>query len=98
MCKNLEEGMKGLSIWKKNRRDRVTPLLKNIAYKPTFHADTYREAVFRKFIELTESAYVLYNENQLIGAIVTTRAAQETLSVLWYLNTKLSNTYQKPKI
>ena len=40
---------------------------------------------------ITESAYILYNENLLIGAIVTARAAQETLAVLWYLNTKLEH-------
>ena len=63
MHDNLKEGMKRLSFWKKNRRDKIAPLLKNIAYKPTFHADTYREAAFRRFIELytaSQSNAVVY--------------------------------------
>ena len=91
MYKNIKEAMQGLSVWKKNSRNKIAPLVKNIAYKPTFHADTYREAAFRRFIELTESAYFLFNNNQMVGAIVVARAAQETLAILWYLNTKLEH-------
>jgi hypothetical protein len=87
--KNIDEAMIGLSVWKKNRRTVVKPISNNIAYKPTFDADYYREAVLYRFIELVESSYQLYKSNLLVGSVVTARAAQETLAVAWYVNSKL---------
>lgn len=86
---NINDAMLGLAIWKKRSRKIVKPLSKNIAYKPTYEADYYREAVLYRFIELAESAFQLYSSSQLIGSIVLVRAAQETLAVAWYINTKL---------
>ncbi len=91
MYNNIDEAMLGLSVWKKNRKKTIAPLSKNLAYKPTFDADVFREAAFYRFIELTESTYALYKSNLLIGSITTARAAYETLAVLWFLNTKLEN-------
>jgi hypothetical protein len=89
MYQNLDEAMAGLSVWKQHRRNKVSPLSKNVAYKPTFEADYYREIVFHRLIELIESAHHLYRSDLLIGSIVVARAAQETLSIMWFLNLKL---------
>jgi len=83
--------MKGLSIWKNHRRSIVSPLSKNIAYKPTFEADYFREAAFYRFIELAESSYSLYKSDLLVGSVITARAAQETLAVIWFINSKLQH-------
>ena len=91
MYKTLEEAMRGLSVWKEHRRNIVVPLSKNIAYKPTFEADYFREAAFYRFIELAESSYNLYKSNLLVGAVVTARASQETVAVLWFINSKLQH-------
>lgn len=91
MYNNINEAMLGLSVWKKHLRTTVNPISKNIAYKPTFDADYYRESVLYRFIELTESAYLLYEKNLLVGAVVSARAAQETLAVAWYINSKLEH-------
>jgi len=88
---NIEEAMLGLDVWKRHRKVSIAPLAKNLAYKPTFDTDIYREAAFYRFIELTESTYSLYESNLLIGAITTARAAYETLAVLWFINTKLEH-------
>jgi hypothetical protein len=42
---DIDEAMLGLSEWKKGLRTSVSPISKNIAYKPTFEADYYRESV-----------------------------------------------------
>ena len=89
MYTDISEAMVGLSVWKKNRRTSIKPLSKNIAYKPTFDTDYYRESALYRFIELVESSIHLYRANHLIGAIVLARAAQESFAVLWYINTKL---------
>jgi hypothetical protein len=91
MYNDIDEAMLGLSDWKKNLRTSVNPISKYIAYKPTFNADVYRESVLYRFIELTESAYMLYRSNLLVGAVVSARAAQETLAVAWFVNTKLEH-------
>ncbi|WP_447076943.1 hypothetical protein [Vibrio alginolyticus] len=91
MYNNIDEAMLGLSVWKKHLRTSVNPISKNIAYKPTFDADYYRESVLYRFIELTESAYVLYEKNLLVGSVVSARAAQETLAVAWFINSKLEH-------
>ena len=91
MYNNIEEAMLGLSVWKKHLRTTVSPISKNIACKPTFDADYYRESVLYRFVELTESAYMLYKANLLVGAITTARAAQETLAVAWFINSKLEH-------
>lgn len=91
MYSNIEEAMLGLKVWKKHRKVSISPLAKNLAYKPTFDAEIFREAAVYRFIELTESTYVLYKSNLLIGSITTARAAYETLAVLWFLNTKLEH-------
>lgn len=83
--------MEGLAIWKMHRRSVVVRLSKNIAYKPTFEADYFREAALYRFIELTESSYSLYKSNLLVGSIVAARAAQETVAVLWFINSKLEH-------
>jgi hypothetical protein len=88
---DIDEAMLGLSVWKNNLRTSVNPISKNIAYKPTFDADYYRESVLYRFIELTESAYLLYKSNLLVGAVVSARAAQETLAVAWFVNSKLEH-------
>lgn len=91
MYKTIEEAMLGLYVWKKHRRTKIAPLSKNIAYKPTFDADHCREAAIYRFIELIESTDCLYKSNHLVGAIVTARAAQETLAVVWFINDKLES-------
>lgn len=83
--------MADLSVWKQQRRSVVSPLSKNIAYKPTFEADYFREAAFYRFIELIESSYSLYKSDLLVGSVVTARAAQETLAVIWFINSKLEH-------
>jgi hypothetical protein len=88
---DIDEAMLGLSVWKNNLRTSVNPISKNIAYKPTFDADYYRESVLYRFIELTESAYLLYKSNLLVGAVVSARAAQEALAVAWFVNSKLEH-------
>ena len=89
MYNDINEAMVGLSVWKKQRRKTVKRLSGNIAYKPTFEADSYREAAMYRFIEMAESAFNLYKDNLLVGSIVAARAAQEALAVMWYVNSKL---------
>lgn len=89
MYEKIEQAMEELSVWKQHRKTVASPLSKNIAYKPTFEADYFREAVFYRFIELIESSYSLYKSDLLIGSVVTARAAQETLAVIWFINSKL---------
>ena len=91
MYNDIEEAMLGLSVWKKHLRTSVNPISKNIACKPTFDADYYREAVLYRFIELTESAYTLYKSNLFVGAVTVARASQETLAVAWFINSKLEH-------
>jgi len=88
---DIDEAIQVLSVWKKQRKKLVKPLSKNIAYKPTFDVEYIREAVLYRFIELAESSYQLYRSNLLVGAIVSARAAQETLAVVWFINTKLEH-------
>ncbi|RZQ52366.1 hypothetical protein C1E23_14550 [Pseudoalteromonas phenolica] len=76
---------------KKQRRKVVKRISNNIAYKPTFEADYYREALFYRFLELTESTHALYKSNLLVAAITTARSAHETLAVMWYHNSKLTH-------
>jgi hypothetical protein len=89
--KTIEQAMEGLSVWKQHRRSVVSPPSKNIAYKPTFEADYFREAAFYRFIELIESSYSLYKSDLLVGSVVTARAAQETVAVIWFINSKLEH-------
>lgn len=91
MYNDIEEAMIGLAVWKDSLRTLVKPLSKNIAYKPTFDADYYRESVLYRFIELAESSYLLYKADLLVGAVVAARAAQETLAVAWFINSKLEH-------
>jgi hypothetical protein len=89
--KNIEHAMKGLAVWKKHRRNKISPLCKNIAFRPTFNADFYRESVFHRFIELVESTYTLYRSEQFLAAIITARSCQETISILNFINIKLEH-------
>lgn len=91
MYSDINDAMLGLSVWKKKRRACLKPLSMNIVYKPTFDADCYREAALYRFIELVESSFLLYRENFLVGAVVSARAAQETLAVIWFVNSKLEH-------
>lgn len=45
----------------------LSALSTNIAYNPLSHADHYRESVFYRFFQLSESAYCLYKESLLVG-------------------------------
>jgi len=71
------------------KRSSIRPLVNNMAYRPTFNIDVYREAVLHRFLDLAYSSIHLLENNFHIPAVITARAAQETLSVLAYLNIKL---------
>jgi len=91
MYTNVEDAMRELSEWKLVIREKVSPLIRHKVYKPTFTADCYHEAALYRFIELAEATFNLYKSNLLVAAIVTARSAQETLAILWYLNSKLKS-------
>ena len=91
MYETIQDAMKALHSRKEHRRGIVSPLSKNISYKPTFEADYYHETTIYRFIELIESTYNLYKSNLLVGSVVTARAAQETVAVLWFINSKLEH-------
>ena len=91
MYDTLDEAMQDLGEWKNKRKSTIKPQVKNLAYRPTFNTDCHREAVFLRFIELAESTFKLYEENLLVGAIVTARSAQETFAVMWYINAQLEH-------
>lgn len=86
----IEEAMGNLSEWIEAKRTNIEPLETHLVYRVAFNTDSHREAVFHRFIELIESTYILFKEKKLIGAIVNARSAQETLSVLWFINSKLN--------
>ncbi|RZK02309.1 MAG: hypothetical protein EOO43_23445 [Flavobacterium sp.] len=71
------------------KRESIEPLAKNMAYRPTFNIDVHREAVLHRFIDLVGGSINLLEDNFYIPAVVTSRAAQETLAVLVYINIKL---------
>lgn len=85
----LSEANKAISSINRIKRDSISPLMKNIAYRPTFNIDCYREAVLHRFVDLMEGAATSLENTQFIPALVSARAAQETFSVLAYINFKL---------
>lgn len=89
MFKDLEHVMESLPIWKRNRRKIVSPIGNSMAYRPTFIADSYRESVLQRIIELTESTYTLYLSKQYLAAVITARSCQESIAVLNFINVKL---------
>jgi len=91
MYKNVDEAMSNLAEWKKCRKEKVEPRVKNMAYRPTFNAECFREAAFCRFYELAESTFELYTLNFLVGAGVTARSAQETIAAIWFINSKLEH-------
>jgi len=80
---------KAISSINKIKRDSISPLMKNIAYRPTFNIDCYREAVLHRFVDLMKGAATSLENAQYISALISARAAQETFSVLAYINFKL---------
>ncbi|MBQ4840154.1 hypothetical protein [Pseudoalteromonas luteoviolacea] len=91
MYKSLDEAIQGLLESKKQLRSSIKPPFNDIAIKPIFDCDFCREAILFRFVELSESAYHLYKSNLLVAAIVSVRAAQETIAVVWYVQTKLKS-------
>ena len=80
---------KAISSISEVKRDSISPLMKNIAYRPTFNIDCYREAVLHRFVDIMEGAATSLGNAQYTPALVNARAAQETVSVLAYINFKL---------
>lgn len=86
MIDNTEEVINRIKALK---RKSVAPLLKNLAYRPTFNIDYYREALLHRFIDLCEGAIMLTRSRNCVSAIVCARSAQETFAVIAYLSCKL---------
>ncbi len=86
---NLDELKATFEKIKQIRRTKVQPIVKHIIYRPTFNIDIHREAVLHRFIDLADSSINLLDNSFYIPALVTLRAAQETLSILVYINIKL---------
>lgn len=57
--------------------------------KLPFKVLLYRESLIWRMAELSESACHLFEANDLISAIVLTRASVETTAALWYLHGKV---------
>src|SRR5690606_4213713 len=89
MIESVDQAHAIIDTWKQELRSTVAPLSKNLAFKPTFEADYYHEAVVYRFIELFESAHLLYEKEMFVAAALSARGAIETLAILWYLNRKL---------
>lgn len=89
MLDSISEIDEHLKKWKSIRRSVIKPLEKHIAYRPLFNVDFFREALLYRYIELAESAILLYRADSLIGAIISVRSVQETTALMWYLNEKL---------
>lgn len=89
MIESVDQAFAIINVWKQELRSTVAPLSKNLAFKPTFEADYYQEAIVYRFIELFESAQFLYKKQLFVGAALSARGAIETLAILWFLNDKL---------
>jgi len=85
----IEAAQKVLDEIKVIKRDKVVPLMKHLAYRPTFNIDYYREALIHRFIDLCEGAIVLARDRNFVSAVVCARSAQETFAVIAYLSFKL---------
>ena len=92
----MDETEEILNRVKAIKRNKVVPLMKHIAYRPTFNIDYYREALLHRFIDLCEGALVLSQNNNYVAAVVCARSAQETFAVIAYLSFKLE-TLEKTK-
>jgi len=92
----MEETEEILNRVKVIKRDKIVPLLKHLAYRPTFNIDYYREALLHRFVDLCEGALTLSKNSNNVAAIVCARSAQETFAVIAYLSFKLE-TLEKTK-
>ncbi len=90
----METVVKVIELVKSIKREKVTPLRVDLAYRPTFNIDCYREAVLHRFIELCESSVLLSKSGNYVAAVVSARAAQESFAVIAYLSFKLE-TFEK---
>jgi hypothetical protein len=83
---NLDDARAAISAWKELRKKRVEPACRFLVYKPPFELEYFKEAVLYRFIELADATFALLDVSNFLGAVVTVRSLQETLSVMWYIN------------
>lgn len=91
MTESISKLEDDIKKWKSIRRKVVRPLEKNIAYRPMFNVDFFREALLYRFIELAETTIILFRANHLVSAIISARSVQETLAMMWFVNDKLKS-------
>jgi len=84
--KNLDDARAALNAWKELRKVKVEPACNCLVYKPTFELEYFKESVLYRFIELADATFALLDTGNLLGAVVTVRSLEETLSVMWYIN------------
>ena len=86
MYDSIGEVKTALSNWRGERITTVSPAEWHIIFKLPFEVEYLRESLSYRFVELTEAAISLVESSNFLGAVVVARSAQETLSVLYYIN------------
>jgi len=95
MFNNLAELSVALASWQVERLSVVEPVeLQNI-YKLRFEIEYYREAVIYRFIDLVKPAITLFETGDYLAAVVLARSAQETISVLLYINLLMESAIER---
>jgi hypothetical protein len=96
---NFRRCTEKVAAFKASLEDRVDPRDISSTAKIPFQAIWYREALLHRMAELSENAIDLFrNPKNAVSAIILTRAAQETFSLLFVLYFKINQVTSSKKL
>jgi hypothetical protein len=96
---NFQRCTEKVAAFKASLPDRVDHRDISSTAKIPFQAITYREALFHRMAELSENAIDLFrNPKNAVSAIILTRAAQETFSLLYVLYFRINKVTSSKKL
>jgi len=90
----LDGVRKRLEVLESSLPKRVDAMAVSPTSKLPLKALLYREALIWRMAELSRAAFESFQNDQLVSAIVLTRAAVETSAALWYLCAKVVATVE----
>lgn len=96
---NFSKCLEKISAFKESLPSRVDPASISKKAKIPFKAISFREALFHRITELADSAfYFLTAEGKAVSGFILTRAAYETMALLFVLHTNIKKVIDSKSI
>ena len=98
MTKNLAELQDSLNDWPNRRVSRIEPVEWHCVFKLPFEVEYLRESLIYRLFELIDAGLKLLKNQNLLGSVICSRSAQETIAALSYIDELIDHSLRQQEV